>query len=119
METVNYNFEVQLRDDDGEFVKQAPVHPRDGLAGKVRGAYNDMATVNYNSDVQPTHEAVEFDKQVPVHPRDSLTHKVRNNKGNIEFIKQVLVYPRRQLKRKIKRDHINKVKKGFKMSLSL
>ena len=58
METVNYNFEVQLRDDDGEFVKQAPVHPRDGLAGKVRGAYNDMETVNYNADVQPTHEAV-------------------------------------------------------------
>ena len=57
---------AQRDDDDIEFIKQVPTHPRDRLTRASKNAQGD--------------EDVKFIKQVPAHPRDRLRRKTKTLK---------------------------------------
>ena len=77
-----------------EFVKKVPQHPRDRLAQKAKN----------NDEVQ-------FIKKVHVHPRDRLARKTKNN-DKVQFIKKVFVHPHDRLARKTKNnDEVQFIKK--------
>ena len=76
---------------DVQFIKQIPLHPRDGLVRATKNAQRDD-------------DDKEFIKQVPVHLRDRLARATKNAQvdDDVEFIKQVPAHPRYRLRRKIK-----------------
>ena len=57
---------AQRDDDDIEFIKQVPTHPRDRLMRASKNAQGD--------------EDIKFIKQVPAHPRDRLRRKTKTLK---------------------------------------
>ena len=71
-----------LENDDVEFLKVNPSHPRDRLRRWVRK------------------EDVKFLKKVPSHPRDRLRRRVRGDK--VEFVKQTPSHPRDRLRRSVR-----------------
>ena len=56
------------KNDQLQFLKQVPMHPRDRLAGKIKNIDND----------------VKFIKQVPLHPQDRLACKTRDMYDDME-----------------------------------
>ena len=78
-----------------QFIKQVPVHSRDGLKRKRKGElvnYNKLSKKSNNDDVV-------FIKQVLIYPRDRF-EKLEAIDGKVKFIKQVPVRLRDRLRKK-------------------
>ena len=81
---------AQRDDDDIEFIKQVPTHPRDRLTRASKNAQGD--------------EDVKFIKQVPAHPRDRLRRKTKTLKHPSDRM--------REEKLKIARENVSALMRG-------